>query len=92
MLLDCLTARMNASTGPKTAKGHARAARNHFRHGLSLPVHSHLTWSEEVKALTREIAGTTPMPIFRTSLTVSPKRPSICAAYATHAIGCCPGH
>jgi hypothetical protein len=62
MLLDrkiranCENAR--ASTGPKTAKGHARAARNHFRHGLSLPVHSHPTWSEEVQALTREIAGT----------------------------------
>jgi len=47
-----------ASTGPKTAQGRARAARNHFRHGLSLPVHSDPTWSEEVQALAREIAGT----------------------------------
>jgi hypothetical protein len=47
-----------ASTGPKTAQGRARAARNPFRHGLSLPVHSDPAWSEEVQALTREIAGT----------------------------------
>jgi hypothetical protein len=47
-----------ASTGPKTAQGRARAARNHFRHGLSLPVDSDPTWSEEVQALAREIAGT----------------------------------
>jgi hypothetical protein len=47
-----------ASTGPKSAQGRARAARNHFRHGLSLPVHSDPTWSEEVQALSREIAGT----------------------------------
>jgi hypothetical protein len=47
-----------ASTGPKTVQGRARAARNHFRHGLSLPVHSDPTWSEEVQALARQIAGT----------------------------------
>src|SRR5262249_43924155 len=34
----------------------ARAARNHFRHSLSLPVPSDPTWSEEVQALTRESA------------------------------------
>jgi hypothetical protein len=49
---------MHASTGPKTVQGRARAARNRFRHGLSLPVHSDPTWSEEVQALAREIAGT----------------------------------
>jgi len=47
-----------ASTGPKTAQGRARAARNHFRHGLSLPVDSDPTWPEEVQALAREIDGT----------------------------------
>ena len=47
-----------ASTGPKTAQGRARVARNHFRHGLSLPIDSDPTWSEEVRALAREIAGT----------------------------------
>jgi len=45
------------STGPKTVQGRARAARYHFRHGLSLPIHSDPTWSEEVQALSREIAG-----------------------------------
>jgi len=29
----------------------------HFRHGLSLPVHSDPAWSEEVQALAREIAA-----------------------------------
>jgi hypothetical protein len=47
-----------ASTGPKTAQGLARAARNALRHGLSLPVCSDPALSEEVEALAREIAGT----------------------------------
>jgi hypothetical protein len=50
-------ANARASTGPKTARGRAHAARNAFRHGLSLPVHSVSAWSEEVAALAREIAG-----------------------------------
>src|SRR6266446_5580963 len=44
--------------GQPREAGRARAARNHFRHGLSLPVHSDPTWSEEVQALARETAGT----------------------------------
>ena len=51
-------ANARASTGPKTAQGRARAARNAFRHGLSLPVYSDPALSEEVEALVREIAGT----------------------------------
>jgi hypothetical protein len=47
-----------ASTGPKTAPGRARAARNAFRHGLSLPVQSDPALSQEVEALARKIAGT----------------------------------
>jgi len=47
-----------ASTGPKTAQGRARAARNALRHALSLPVYSDPALSEEVEALAREIAGT----------------------------------
>jgi hypothetical protein len=47
-----------ASTGPKTAQGRARAARNAFRHGLSLPVYSDPALCEEVEALAHEIAGT----------------------------------
>jgi hypothetical protein len=47
-----------ASTGPKTAHGRARLARNALRHGLSLPVCSNPVLCEEVEALAREIAGT----------------------------------
>ena len=47
-----------ASTGPKTTRGRARAARNALRHGLSLPLSSDPALSEEVEALAREIAGT----------------------------------
>ena len=50
-------ANAQASTGPKTAQGRARAARNAIRHGLSLPVCSNPALSEEVETLAREIAG-----------------------------------
>ena len=50
-------ANAQVSTGPKTADGRARAVRNAFRHGLSLPVCSNPALSEEVEALAREIAG-----------------------------------
>ncbi|MGZ5826134.1 MAG: hypothetical protein ACXWIO_09005 [Croceibacterium sp.] len=50
-------ANARASTGPKTARGRARAARNAFRHGLTLPICSDPALSEEVEALAREIAG-----------------------------------
>ena len=50
-------ANARASTGPKTAQGRARAARNALRHALSLPVYSDPVLSEEVAALAREIAG-----------------------------------
>ncbi len=50
-------ANARASTGPQTAHGRARAARNALRHGLSLPVCSNPRLSEEVEALTRQIAG-----------------------------------
>jgi hypothetical protein len=46
-----------ASTGPKSAQGRARAARNTLRHGLSLPVYSNPGLSEEVEALAHQIAG-----------------------------------
>ena len=46
-----------ASTGPHTARGRARAARNAFRHGLSLPVHSDPALSQKIEALARKIAG-----------------------------------
>jgi hypothetical protein len=50
-------ANARASTGPKTADGRARAARNALRHALSLPVCSNPELSEEVETLAREIAG-----------------------------------
>jgi hypothetical protein len=54
-----ITNRANArlSTGPKTAKGRRRSARNALRHGLSLPVLCDPTLSQEVAALARQIAG-----------------------------------
>jgi hypothetical protein len=50
-------ANAQASTGPKTADGRARAARNALRHALSLPVCSNPALSEEMETLAREIAG-----------------------------------
>ena len=50
-------ANARASTGPKTAQGRARTARNALRHALSLPVCSNPALSEEVETLAREIAG-----------------------------------
>jgi hypothetical protein len=50
-------ANARASTGPQTGHGRARAARNAFRHALSLPVCSNPALSEEVVTLAREIAG-----------------------------------
>jgi hypothetical protein len=47
-----------ASTGPMTAQGSVRSARNALRHALSRPVHSDPTLSADVEALAREIAGT----------------------------------
>jgi hypothetical protein len=50
-------ANARASTGPQTAQGRARAAKNALRHALSLPVCSNPALSEEVEAVAREIAG-----------------------------------
>ena len=50
-------ANARASTGPKSANGRARSARNALRHALSLPVCSNPALSEEVETLAREIAG-----------------------------------
>jgi len=51
-------ANARASTGPKTAPGRARAARNALRHGLTLPVCSDRASFKDLEALAREIAGT----------------------------------
>jgi hypothetical protein len=50
-------ANARASTGPRTAQGRVRAARNALRHALSLPVCANPALSEEVETLAREIAG-----------------------------------
>jgi hypothetical protein len=45
------------STGPKTAAGRTRAARNARRHGLRVPVLSDPALSADVEAMAWEIAG-----------------------------------
>jgi hypothetical protein len=55
-------ANARSSTGPKTAKGRGRSARNALRYGLSLPVLSDPTLSQEVAALARQIAGADAAP------------------------------
>ena len=55
-------ANARSSTGPKTAKGRGRSARNAFRFGLSLPVLSDPSLSQEVVALARRIAGADATP------------------------------
>jgi hypothetical protein len=58
------TNRANArlSTGPKTAQGRRRSAKNALRHGLSLPILSDPSLSPEVTALARQIVGTETAP------------------------------
>ena len=46
-----------AGTGPRTAVGRARSARNARRHGLNIPVLSDRWLSAEAEALAHEIAG-----------------------------------
>ena len=55
-------ANARSSTGPKTSKGWGRSARNALRYGLSLPVGSDPTLSQEVAALARQIAGADATP------------------------------
>jgi hypothetical protein len=46
-----------ASTGPRTAAGKARSARNARRHGLSVPALADPHYADEVKRLAATIAG-----------------------------------
>jgi hypothetical protein len=52
---NCVNAK--ASTGPITATGKARAAKNALRHGLSLSVGADPSYSEDIESLAQEIAG-----------------------------------
>jgi hypothetical protein len=57
-----------ASTGPKSAKGKARAAANAYRHGLAVPVWSDPELSLQADALARRIAddsGSQDLPLAR---------------------------
>ncbi len=46
-----------ASTGPKTAAGKARSARNSLRHGFNIPVTADSALAPEMEALAQRIAG-----------------------------------
>ena len=48
------------STGPKTAAGRSRSAKNARRHGLRIPVQSDPALSAEVEIIARKIAGDGP--------------------------------
>ena len=50
-------ANAQASTGPRSAKGKARAAQNARHHGLNLPVYSDPVLAERAEALARRIVG-----------------------------------
>jgi hypothetical protein len=50
-------ANAQASTGPRSASGRARASQNALRHGLSLPVACDPRLSAELGRLAQEIAG-----------------------------------
>ena len=60
-----------ASTGPKSAQGRARVARNARTHGLNAPVLSDPVLAEEAKSLALEITKTTTEEHFELAVQVA---------------------
>ena len=60
-----------ASTGPKSAQGRARVARNARTHGLNAPVLSDPLLAEEVKSLALEITKTTDQEHFELAVRIA---------------------
>ena len=60
-----------ASTGPKSAQGRARVARNARTHGLNAPVLSDPVLAEEAKSLALEITRTTTEEHFELAVQVA---------------------
>ena len=50
-------ANAQASTGPKSAAGKQRVAKNALRHGLNVSIYSDASIAPEVEAMARKIAG-----------------------------------
>lgn len=62
-----------ASTGPRSTAGKARASQNARRHGLSISVLTHSEYSDEVRALARTIAGDGDSPDIQEHALASPR-------------------
>jgi hypothetical protein len=82
-------ANAQASTGPKSARGKARASRNARRHGLSLAIGADPVLSEKVEKFARAIAGETNDVESPNLRAVPPKRRHSCNGCATGATGSC---
>lgn len=64
-------ANAQASTGPKTARGKARSARNALRHGLSLSVWADPNLAKEVRALALKLAANQSIEVLQDALLVA---------------------
>jgi hypothetical protein len=85
-------ANSRASTGPKTARGRVRTARNALRHALNLSIYSDPALSEEVELLAQKSSGPMSITKERNLRAASPKRRSTYAAYGMLGINSSPKH